>query len=160
MAQPREAQMRIRHWSHIFIRVADMEASLAFYRKLLGAEIFSEDLVTGPDFERMVGVEGAKARIVNLVLGGQKVELIEVQGPPTGPPSQPVGRGLAGFTIRVEDIEEAYRLCRESGVHCKTPPTEIHGFRQFVAIDPDGVHVEFSEPPEGFERFGPFSAPR
>ena len=125
------APLKVRHWSHVILHVADMEESLAFYRGLLGADLFSEDLIGGPDFETMIGVKGAKARIINLVLGGQKVELIEVQGVPSGEPAERVGRGLAGFTVRVDDIEEAYRLCQAHGYHCETEPTEIQGFRQF-----------------------------
>ena len=155
-----QRSVRVRHWSHVILYVADMNASLAFYRDFLGGEIFSDDPIGGPDFERMVGVEGARSRILNLVLGGQKVELIELQGLPMGPPAQRSGRGLAGFTLRVEDIEEAYQLCQDRGIPCETPPTEIHGFRQFAIVDPDGAHIELSEPPEGLERFGPFSAPR
>ena len=148
---------RVRHWSHVILHVADIDASRAFYQGFLGAEVFSSDEIGGADFETMVGVEGVRARIVNLVLGGQKVELIALLGVRAGPPAERVGRGLAGFAVRVDDIQAAYRLAGERGVPTAGPPTEINGFQQFVVVDPDGVHVEISQPPDALERFGPFS---
>ena len=68
-----------------------------------------------------------------------------------------MGRGLAGFAIRVEDIEAAWQRAGQLGIAHGGPPTEIEGFRQFMVIDPDGVHVEISQPPPDLERFGPFS---
>jgi predicted enzyme related to lactoylglutathione lyase len=59
--------------------------------------------------------------------------------------------------VRVDDIEAAYRVASQRGIRTGGEPTEIHGFRQFVVVDPDGVHVEISQPPPGVERFGPFS---
>ena len=75
-------KISVRHWSHVFIQSADMERSLAFYRDLFGAEVWSDDVIAEADFAEMMGVPGASARIVNLVIGGQKVELISVTGVP------------------------------------------------------------------------------
>ena len=124
----------VRHWSHVFIQVADMEASLRFYRDLLGAETFSDDAVGGADFESMIGVPGARARIVNLVVGGQKVELIAVEGVPQAAVPARAARGLAGFAVRVDDIERAHAFCLEYGATLESAPTEIHGFRHHDAV--------------------------
>jgi catechol 2,3-dioxygenase-like lactoylglutathione lyase family enzyme len=155
-ADAAESGIRVRHWSHVIVHVADIDASLAFYRDLLGAEVFTDETIDGPGFEEMTGIEGASARIINLVLGGQKVELIALTGVPSGPPAQRVGRGLAGFAVRVDDLDAALAACRAASYDC-ADPTEISGFRQFMVVDPDGVHVEISQPPDGLERFGPFS---
>ena len=136
-----KSSLRVRHWSHVILHVADLEASLGFYRDFLGAETFSQDEIAGPDFERMMGVPGAKAQIVNLVLGGQKVELIHLAGVPIGPPAERVARGLAGFTVRVDDIDEAHRQAGLWGYSPLSEPTEIEGFKQFALHDPDGVMI-------------------
>ena len=149
--------LRVRHWSHVILNVADIEASLAFYLGFLGGDVFSEDDIAGPDFEEMTGIAGARARIVNLVVGGQKVELIQLGGIDIGPPAERALRGLSAFAVRVDDIEEAHRQAVLHGYSPETEPTEITGFRQFMVVDPDGVRVELSQPPAALERFGPFS---
>lgn len=150
-------KISVRHWSHVFIQSADMERSLAFYRDLFGAEVWSDDVIAEADFAEMMGVPGASARIVNLVIGGQKVELISVTGVPVAPVPDRAPRGLSGFCFRVEDVDAAYACCLELGVELETEPTEISGFRQFVVTDPDGVRIELSQPPSHLEAEGPFS---
>jgi catechol 2,3-dioxygenase-like lactoylglutathione lyase family enzyme len=152
-----EGAVEVRHWSHVILHVEDIEASLAFFNDTATTEIYTDEEVAGADFEKMVGVEGATARIINLVLGGQKVELIGLNGVPAGAPAKRVGRGLAGFAVRVDDIDAAHRLAQEHAVCIESKGTESEGVRQFVVVDPDGVHVEISQPPAHLERFGPYS---
>ena len=147
----------VRHWSHVFIQASDMDASLAFYRDLFDAAVWTDERIEDAEFGEMIGGPGATARIVNLVIGGQKVELISVTGLPTAPVPSRAARGLAGFCFRVEDLDEAYRTCVDRGLQPEAEPTEIHGFRQFVIQDPDGVRIELSQPPAGLEVEGPFS---
>jgi catechol 2,3-dioxygenase-like lactoylglutathione lyase family enzyme len=134
-----------------------MERSLGFYRDLFEAEVWSDDVIVEADFAEMIGVPGASARIVNLVIGGQKVELISVTGVPVAPVPDRAPRGLSGFCFRVDDVDAAYARCLELGLELETEPTEISGFRQFVVTDPDGVRIELSEPPPHLEVEGPFS---
>ena len=48
------------------ITVADMDRSVAFYTGVLTFEKVADREVSGPAFDRLVGVTGARARVVHL----------------------------------------------------------------------------------------------
>ena len=149
-------QVSVRHWSHVIVRVTDMQETLKFW-DFLGYEKLSDDLVEGPGLEETVGVPGVRARIVVGLVGGQKLEFVQFDGLPLSDPPGADALGLSGLSIRIDDIDAAYRAARERGLFIEREPTEIHGFRQFFVTDPNGVQVELSQPPEGVELDGPLS---
>ena len=149
-------RVSVRHWSHVIVRVTDMQATLKFW-EFLGFELLSDERIEGPGLEETVGRPGVKARIVVGLVGGQKVEFIQFDGLPLSPASGRDALGLSGLSIRIDDIDAAYQAAQRLGLTLEEPPTEIHGFRQFFVTDPNGVRVELSQPPEGVELDGPLS---
>jgi catechol 2,3-dioxygenase-like lactoylglutathione lyase family enzyme len=141
----------IRRLEHAALSVRDMERSLAFYRDLLGMRVI-RDLAPGLGGEKLgtvVGLPGARARIVHLDLGGTMLELFQYL--------DPVGRALpaghrqadAGFThigLSSDDARADYRRLRAAGVDFISEPVE---FRTGVWIvyfrGPDGEVCELRQ---------------
>ncbi len=146
----------VRHWSHVIIHPVDVDASLEFYTKLLGYEVLSDERISGPGLDAIVGREGVQGRVVVGLVGGQKVEFVYLGDTGMSDP-QENQRGLQGFTVRVADINDAADACEANGVPIVSGPSEIKGFWQFMILDPDGVMIEISQTPPGVEVSGPLS---
>ena len=119
----------------VLLVVSDIARSLAFYRDVLGAELYREYGGTSCVFR----FQGAW---LLLVTGGaptpDKPDV--VFAPPADP--QVVSSEL---TIRVPDCEEAYRLLKSRGAVFLTPPYAwSHEIRCFFR-DPDGHLLEISQ---------------
>ena len=115
---------------HLFIRPADYEASLAFYRDVLGWSVTND-----------WGGNGAERGAV-LSGGGIKVVLAE---------RVPESRGNATTAARpdvhldIHDIDERFRSLPK-GTHVVIEPESTHwGTRWFVVRDPDGNLIAFEE---------------
>jgi catechol 2,3-dioxygenase-like lactoylglutathione lyase family enzyme len=116
------------------IVVADPEASLRFYRDVLGAELFRQ-----------------YAGSVVLRFLGNWVLLVE-GGPPTvdkptvtfAPPGDPDVVSRA-WTIRVEDCRDAYEVLTQRGATFLTPPVQTGAETRCFLRDPDGHLIELSE---------------
>jgi catechol 2,3-dioxygenase-like lactoylglutathione lyase family enzyme len=113
---------------HLFIRPADFEASLAFYRDVLGWSV-TEDW----------GGNG-KGRGAMLSGGGIKVVLSER-------PAESKGNNAAGPDVHLDihNIDERFRVLPK-GKHVVIEPQSTHwGTRWFVVRDPDGNLIAFEE---------------
>lgn len=140
--------------------VADMDRSLDFYTHVLDFEKISDVEVAGEAFERLEGVFGARARVVNLQLGDERLELTQYLAPeglafPAG--SRGNDRWFQHVAIIVSDMDRAYARLREAKVqHASTGPQRIPdwnkgaaGIRAFYFRDPDGHFLEIlSFPPD------------
>lgn len=140
----------IEAWSHVIVLVSDLEKSVEFYKKHLGFEPVGEFDLSGEKLDRILSgntgnkISNVKGRLVMGRIGGQHVELIcyESEDKEVLPPP-----GIGGFTLRVRDIEGAYHAALQSGLNPQTEPIEIEGSRQFFIADPDGISIEFTQPP-------------
>lgn len=139
-------------WSHVIVLVSDLEKSVNFYKRHLGFEPVGEFELSGEKLDRILSgnmgkkISDVKGRLVVGRIGGQYVELIcyESEDKEGLPPP-----GIGGFTFRVRDIESAYHAALERGLNPQTEPIEIEGSRQFFIADPDGINIEFTQPPTG-----------
>jgi len=114
---------------HLFIRPADFEASLAFYRDVLGWSVTES-----------WGGNG-KGRGAMLSGGGIKVVLAERSTESTG------GGDSSGPDVHLDihDIDERFRALPK-GAHVVIEPQSTHwGTRWFVVRDPDGHLIAFEE---------------
>ncbi|MGH8227066.1 MAG: VOC family protein [Steroidobacteraceae bacterium] len=112
---------------HTMARVADLEASLAFYCGALGLEE-----VTRKDFPQ------GRFTLVFLAAPGDAAAQIELTHN-WDPQAYPAGRNFGHVAYEVEDI---YALCRrlmEHGVTINRPPRD--GRMAFVR-SPDGISIE------------------
>lgn len=140
----------IEKWSHIVVRVSNLENSLKFYKEHLGFEPVGDLDIGGPKLEEILSghtgtpVRNAKGRLVMGKIGGQLVELIHYEGDCESELCSP---GIGAFTLIVSDIDEAHRIALEAGLRPETEPVEIERSRQFFIRDPDGISIELTQPP-------------
>ncbi len=126
----------IRAFSHVAMPVADLEASLAFYRDTLGLEVVMR---IEPDDEDAQGGIAAGLRIAGLLVpGGTMLELME------GMP----GSAKSSYTLAlgVDDVRAAAAELESAGVAIAMPPSEVMpGVTMMFVPDPDGRNVELVE---------------
>ena len=136
-------------FSHICIAVSDMEASLRFYRDLLGLEVFFDLQLEGPSMEAVTGEAGAHGRMIGGMLGGTVVELLEFAHRGLEPQQQDAKLGYTNISLSVRDVDAAHAAIIAAGVQPEQQPVDIGGVRMFFVRDPDGTPVEFVSFPNG-----------
>jgi catechol 2,3-dioxygenase-like lactoylglutathione lyase family enzyme len=140
------------------IVVSDVDRSLAFYRDTLGMSVFYDQEISSAGEARMLGVPGARVRLVSL-MGGESVEgmvgLISFLSPPLKVRriAEIVRPGPdVSLTFTVDDVETWHdRMCvGPEEVFCPPTTYEIAGGGRrdgMTCLDPDGVLVEFTSGP-------------
>ncbi len=136
---------------HTAIVVADTDASLGFYRDLLGFRVAGESENYGPEQERLNAAFGAHLRITALrVAGGPGIEFLEYVTPADGRP-MPVDERATDIyhwqtTLVTGDARAAAERARAARARFVSPGVVetgdgTLGFRRgFLMRDPDG-HV-------------------
>ncbi len=128
--------VEVRAFSHVALPVSDLDASLRFYRDLLGLEVV---LRMDPDDPDAAGGIAGGLRIAGLLVpGGTVLEL---------------GEGMPGkldssyvLALGVADIREAQRQVEAAGITPRMPPTEVvPGVTMMFLADPDGRTIELVE---------------
>jgi lactoylglutathione lyase len=127
---------------HIAIRARDIEATVAFYRDILGMkEAFR--MYNGPD--------GALSTIYVCVAPGQFIEIF-----PNGTEERPSTANTIGYShlcIEVENVEKTLAELRARGLPIDQEiKTGLSKCKMFWTHDPDGNSMEFMElPPESLQ---------
>jgi len=124
MASP--APITIANFSHVCVGVSDIEASVEFYRGVLGMDVVFDVELEGDGLEAVTGRSGEKGRMVGGLMGGTMVELLALGAVPRAPEGPHIG--YTNISLRVEDVDAAYEQLRGLGtVHCD--PTRGHRWR-------------------------------
>ena len=136
---------------HVGIQVGDMEASLRFYRDLLGLGVVVDVTSGGWLADVRSGNRDAEVRICVLRGAGQTIELLEWIPPVPHGRVASAAAGVAHLAFRVGDVSAAHRELLAEGVDFLFPPREvITGEPMTFAVDPDGVLIELIQVgPEG-----------
>jgi len=136
---------------HVGIVVADIEASLAFYRRHFGFEPVADAVERGPALAHQLGLPAVEVRTVKLQApdGGPLLELLDFSSPPRQPRA-PAGLNVAGLThlaLTVADAAQVYSgLCAAGCAVTAPPAASADGrVRMFFCADPDGVQLEIVE---------------
>jgi catechol 2,3-dioxygenase-like lactoylglutathione lyase family enzyme len=140
---------------HTAIVVRDTEASLRFYRDLLGLEVAGSSRNYGTEQEHLNNVEGASLLITGLrAPGGPGVELLQYLAPADGRPfpadAKPNDLVHWATVVRVP-AGEAVNLVATAGVTkvsrgVAVVPDSAIGYRRGVMVrDPDGHAVLIAE---------------
>jgi len=139
-------------FSHVTVRVADMERSLAFYRDGLGLRVIFDVRLDGAGIEALTGAQGARGRMVGLLVpgaGSVSIELLGFEQPPSE--RAPLGRftGYSNISLSVADLDAAHDACVARGLRPLQNPISVGGVRMFFLADPDGTPIELIEFPHG-----------
>ena len=139
----------IKSLGHVALGVRDLEKSLSFYRDLLGMKVIMELEVTDDRIARVIGVRGAKCKIVHLQSGGGILELFEYTSPRGRNKARRLhqyDQGLIHIGFETDDFHEQIGRLRERGVKLLGEPLE---FRPAVWIaylrGPDGEVCELRQ---------------
>ena len=133
---------------HFGIGVSDLEASLHFYRDLLGLEIKRDMVEEGIFIDAILGLQGVKVRTVKMAAanGDTLVELLEYashQGKKREN-YEIFDLGASHVAFTVENVEKEYRKLQEQGVvfTCEPQVSPDGKAKVTFCYDPDGVPIE------------------
>ncbi len=140
--------------SHLGICVSDLDRSRRFYRDGLGFEEQWSHQV-GPEFARLMEVDGVELRSVMVARDGLTLELLGFDAPGHSGPSGRRPMNQLGFThlsLRVDDVDEvAQAIARHGGSVIEATRTRLEmggADLDFVyCTDPDGVRIELMRLP-------------
>lgn len=143
----------IRQYNHAGFTVSSVEKSLEFYRKLLGFTLLS--LADRPKeySERVTGVRGCSLRIAYLRGYGLTLELVEYVGSSKRRArSKNDNIGAGHVCLEVDNLWSVVEELRRNKVEFRGDPISIpsginQGGLTVYALDPDGVVIEFIQPP-------------
>jgi catechol 2,3-dioxygenase-like lactoylglutathione lyase family enzyme len=141
---------------HTAIVVWDTDASLKFYRDLLGMRIAGESENYGTEQEHLNNVFGAHLRITSLrAASGPGIELLEYLAPRDGRPFPPDERANdivhRQTVLLAYDARAAARQVRQANISFVSSEVvanqnrELGFTRAFVVRDPDGHAIEIKE---------------
>ncbi len=156
------AALSVERIHHVGLTVSRIRRSIAFYTKVLGAELVYQGRsetqgVARKDFQRIVGVRNAKLKYAFLRFDDTLIELICYESPKgreTRLKHNDVGTPHIAF--RVRDIHEAFKTLSRKGVKFLNPPVEViarknnwsKGWRFTYLRGPDNEFIEiFQELP-------------
>ena len=137
--------------NHVGLTVSDLDASVAFYRDVVGMSMQLPPYRTGGDwFDALTGNSGAVIEVAMLRAGSLVLQLVQYHE--GGDPAGMTGHERVGnvhLSIDVDDV--AAKHASLAATHDPTPIVELPfpGARSFYVGDPDGIPVEFIELPRG-----------
>jgi catechol 2,3-dioxygenase-like lactoylglutathione lyase family enzyme len=144
----------------VVVPVSDMARAVAFYTGVLDFRVVADHEAMGADYEHLLGVFGARIRVVRLELGAEALELLEFVAPRGRPLPADLhsnDRAFQHVAIIVSDMERAYARLRERHVeHASTAPQVLPasnpnagGIAAFYFRDSEGNFLEILHFPPG-----------
>lgn len=122
----------------IAIVCSDFDASLHFYRDLLGLEVHQEVEIPA-DLAGALGLAPRGFRQVRLKAGHTLIKLMDIDDPP-GPVPETFAAGVRWITFFVDDVPAVYAHWKSLGVPFLSELPESGNI--VCARDPNGVIVE------------------
>jgi catechol 2,3-dioxygenase-like lactoylglutathione lyase family enzyme len=159
-APPAASRLSVSSVGAIGLTVADMTRAIDFYTRVLPFRPVADVMVHGREFELLTGVFGARARVVTIALGDERLELTEFLAPrgrPYPADTRANDRWFQHVAIIVPDMARAYAHLAAHGVpHASTSPQRLPdwnpnagGIEAFYFRDPDGHFLEILAFPDG-----------
>ena len=128
--------MIVKKLLHTRMRVSDVEATIAFYRDVLGLAVL----------ERHVSPRGSQLAFLSVPNSDELIELCSF--PASGPVR--VQEDLVHLAFEVDDLDQAIKQLQAKNVPVTDGPTQTSSGSRFIFIDaPDGYEVELIERPPG-----------
>jgi len=132
---------------HTGINTADLDRTVAFYRKV-GFEIVHEGgWENNPLVDESIGLTGSAARVAMLRAAGTFLEFFEYRAPAARDtqPLRPCDRGFTHICLEVEDIEAEHDRLTAAGLTFFRRPADVGAIKMVYGKDPDGNLVEILE---------------
>lgn len=141
---------------HTGFTVSSLDASLKFWVDVLGFRLVTRDHYPASEFlDNVVGVPGAELTLAMVEApGGHLIELLEYSAPANREHLKPraCDVGSVHLAFLVEDLDALLARVSAAGWQALGQPQTVQGGRRdglrlFYARGPDGVTVEFLQPP-------------
>jgi catechol 2,3-dioxygenase-like lactoylglutathione lyase family enzyme len=134
--------------NHIGLTVTDLDASIEFYRDVVGMELERRYPVAGDDwFRTLTENDDAIVEAVMLRLGTLRLQLVRYHA--GGGPGGTGHAALGGLHLcfEVDDVDASFASLNTDGRYHVGPIVrrEPYGGRSFYVHDPDGVPVELEQ---------------
>jgi len=146
---------------HTGITVSNLERSLAFWRDVLGYELSHCAHHTGELASEVTGVAGAEIALAVLKGYGHKIELLEYLAPKDRKriDVRPCDVGSVHVAFTVENLDDVLNAIASSGWRTAGKPQTLcsgpnAGKRVIYVRDPDGITIEFMQPPDSKNEVG------
>lgn len=139
---------------HTGITVSDLEASIDFYKDILGLELIQEptERIIGEELEIGLGVPGAELRVAIFKVGDGTLELLQYHNPksPVESPMPPHTIGAMHIALEVDDIYAKVEELEDKGIIFNSKPNIITegplaGWKWAYFKDIDGILLELVE---------------
>lgn len=128
--------MIVKKLLHTRMRVSDVEATIAFYRDVLGLAVL----------ERHVSPRGSQLAFLSVPNSDELIELCSF--PASGPVR--VQEDLVHLAFEVDDLDQTIEQLQAKHIPITDGPTHTSSGSRFIFIDaPDGYEVELIERPPG-----------
>ena len=127
---------------HTGIVVVDLEASLHFYRDLLGFQIVKQMEEAGDYIDNISSLRNVKVTTVKVTSpSGQMIELLKYHSHPAEQKMRKICEiGISHIAFTVDDLDFEYERLKDKGIQFNSPPQ----------LSPDGyAKVTFCGAPEG-----------
>src|SRR5579862_7304896 len=145
--------MGIERFTHVCVRVGDLDRSLRFYRDVLGFEERSRHDGRGGPSAMMLGDPGAELHAVFLERDGTIVELQTIDGDSPAV-TDGVRRGLSHIGFLVTDLPAVLVRLSDAGaavVESSRYEDAALGSTVVFVTDPDGTRIELIAAPAGYD---------
>jgi len=132
----------IKNIRHTGIVVNDLDASLYFYRDLLGFQVAKQMEESGSYIDNMLALEGVKVTTCKMTSpDGQMIELLQYHSHPRKQdPIEICSIGITHFAVTVDDLDKQYTRLKNERIFFNAEPQ----------VSPDGyAKVTFCRAPEG-----------
>ncbi len=151
---PAEPHVAAQSVAAVGFTVSDMDRSIAFYRDVLTFTPVGDVEVDGPEYDRLYGLFGVRARVVRMQLGEQRIELTQFISPPDARPIPVPSYGndlwFQHVAIVVRDMDAAWAQLRKHHVRQISPRPQTlpasnpaaAGIKAIKFRDPDGHNLE------------------
>jgi catechol 2,3-dioxygenase-like lactoylglutathione lyase family enzyme len=135
---------------HTGIVVVDLEASLHFYRDLLGLKIVKDMKESGDYIDNISALQNVQVRTIKMSADdGNLIELLFYSSHPYNQgiirPINQTGCSHVAFTV--DNLDDEYRRLTRAGVPFNAPPQfSPDGYAKVTFCkDPDGSYIELVE---------------
>jgi catechol 2,3-dioxygenase-like lactoylglutathione lyase family enzyme len=140
---------------HTGLTVTDLDASVTFYRDVVGFDVVFTQEKRGGYLAEIVGYPDAHVRMAHLVLPGSehRLELFQYLRPePVLRRGEPRETGLTHVCVVVDDVESVFERLVAGGATAGGRPVLVDtganaGGRGVYLRDPDGIVIELFQPP-------------
>ena len=137
---------------HIGITVTDLDVSLAFYRDMLGFQVYKEMQEQGEYIDKFSQLSGVNVKTVKMKeMHDGCIELLKYDSHPKpndlNKKNQVINIGCSHVAFTIQDLDALCEKLKENGIFFHCSPTKTPDGYAKVAFcrDPDGTIIELVE---------------